>query len=383
MKDFEIIIKTLFGFEEILSAELEEIGAEHIEILNRAVKCRGNTEMLYKCNYLLRTAVKVLKPIAYFNVSDEKDLYTKIFQIDWDNFMSRKNTFAIDAVTNSEIFKHSKYVALKVKDAIVDQYRDNYGMRPSVDIENPDIRINVHISEDKCTLSLDSSGIPLNKRGYKISQTFAPLSEVLAAGIIILSGWDKKKSFIDPMCGSGSFSIEAALIAKNIPPGYFRSFCFEKWKNFDNDLWSDIKNEAKLQICDYEGRIISSDISKKSIDAINDNAERAGVKDIIEIKESDFFTNSEVFENSFLVINPPYGERLDKDADMTDFYKQIGTQLKHFYPGSEAWVLSGNLDAIKFVGLKPSKKIKLFNGPIECRLHKFELFSGRRKDYLV
>ncbi|MDW7692944.1 THUMP domain-containing protein [Flammeovirgaceae bacterium SG7u.111] len=379
MEKFEMIAKTLFGFEELLAAELEEIGATDIELLKRAVKYRGDQEVLYKSNYLLRTAIKVLKPITTFQVRNEYQLYDQIKKIDWEDYMTVNQTLAIEGTTSGEIFTHSKYVALKSKDAVVDQFRDKYDKRPSVDTEDPDLRINVHIAEDQCTVSLDSSGVTLNKRGYRLRQVFAPMSEVLASGILMLTGWDKKRNLINPMCGSGTVAIEATLMARNVPAGYFRDFAFQYWKDFDQALWKKIKDEAIEKITDMEGKIYASDIELNAIKVSIDNAERAGVDEFIEFEKEDFLESKAKLEDALVIINPPYGERLEEAEDMVEFYKEIGTQLKHGYNGCDAWILSGNLDAIKFVGLRPSRKIKLFNGPIDCKLHKFELYRGSKK----
>ena len=378
MNQFEIIVTTLFGLEEILATELNQLGASDIEILNRAVKCRGDQAMLYKCNYSLRTAIKVLKPIFYFYAADEQQLYDNIRRINWADYLTVKKTFAIDGSTHGGTFTHSKYVALKSKDAIADQFRDKQGIRPSVDIEHPDLRINVHIAEKKVIVSLDSSGSSLGKRNYRLSQTLAPISEVLAAGIIYLSGWDKKCDFIDPMCGSGTFSIEAALIAANIPPGRFRSFGFETWHDFDPVLWSNIKEEADARIVPLETSFFARDIDEDALKIAEANAERAGVKQAISFSKIDFFESSHNAGNGIVVINPPYGERI-KVEEIVPFYKDMGTRLKHFYPGCDAWIISSNYDALKFFGLRPSKKIKLFNGSLECRLQKYELYLGSKK----
>lgn len=379
MKTFDIIATTLFGLEEVLAKELNDLGATEIEILNRAVKFTGDNALLYKCNLHLRTALKVLKPIATFNVFNEGKLYDGIRKIQWDQFMTTEQTLAINGTTTGEVFTHSKYVALKSKDAIVDQFRDNCGIRPSVDTENPDLQIDVHISDTTCSVALDSSGTHLGKRGYRLSQTFAPLSEVLAAGMVFLSGWDRECDFIDPMCGSGTIPIEAALIAANIPAGRLRSFGFEKWNDFDAELWESIKKEAEAQIKPFAYKIIGRDIDPIAIDIATENAERANVSEMIVFEREDFLKSESIVNQSVLVMNPPYGERLKEKEEIIPFYQEIGTKLKHFYNGCDAWIISGNLEGIKFVGLKPSRKIKLFNGPIECRFNKFELYRGSKK----
>ena len=379
MKKFDIIAKTLFGFENILADELQALGASNIELLTRAVKYQGDMAMLYKSNLHLRTAIKILKPIATFEILNETELYESIKSIAWDQYMSADKTFAIDGIVSSEKFTHSQFVALKSKDAIVDQFREKTGARPSVEIEDPDVRINVHIADTTCTVSLDSSGKSLGKRGYKLEQTFAPLSEVLAAGMVILSGWDREREFIDPMCGSGTIPIEAALFAGNIAPGKFRSFTFEKWNDFDSALWKKIKAEAEQQEKPIKAIIKGFDIDRKAIRIELANAERAGVDKYITFDRIDFFKTKPETDNALVLMNPPYGERLEEREEMIPLYQEIGTHLKHSYDGADAWILSGNLEALKFIGLRPSKKIKLYNGPIECKFHKYELYRGSKK----
>ncbi len=381
-----MVAKTLFGFEEILAEELRALGAEEIEIMTRAVKYKGDKALLYKSNLHLRTAIKILKPLLSFNVGNEDQLYRKVKSIKWDEYFSVAETFAIDGVTSGKVFTHSKYAALKSKDAIVDQFRDKYGERPSVDLDEPDLRINIHIAGIKCTVSLDSSGSSLGKRGYKLQQVYAPLSEVMAAGMILLSGWDKKSDFIDPMCGSGTILIEAALMAQNIPAGSFRHFTFETWKDFDEELWNKIQAAGKAQQIPFTGTLQGYDNNRKAVAIAQANIDRADVADFVAVEQQDFFKSEapvaegeEENKGGMIMMNPPYGERLDEDKDMIPFYKEIGTHLKHFYNGWDAWILSGNLQALKFVGLRPSRKIRLYNGPLECKMQKYELYRGSKK----
>ncbi|NOU16830.1 MAG: class I SAM-dependent RNA methyltransferase [Bacteroidales bacterium] len=378
MEIFEIIATTLFGLEEILAQELRELGAADIEVLSRAVRYKGDREMLYKSNLLLRTAVKVLKPIGTFYAANEQQLYDKIKKINWDEYFSYNKTFAIDGSTHSEIFTHSKFIALKSKDAIADQFREKYSIRPSVDTENPDLRINVHINDKTVIVSLDSSGSSLGKRNYRLAQTEAPINEVLAAGIILLSGWDKTCDFIDPMCGSGTFPIEAALLANNIPSGRNRKFGFETWGDFDLNLWNDVKAKADSNIISSNVKIFANDIDNKALDIAFANAKRAGVSNLITFDTIDFFHTSHDTGKGLVVMNPPYGERLQIN-EITNFYQDIGSRLKHFYQGCDAWIISANYEALKNFGLRTSKKIKLYNGPLECRLQKYELYQGSKK----
>lgn len=378
MEKFELIATTLFGLEEILASELRELGATDIEILIRAVKFKGGQALLYKSNLHLRTALKVLKPFAQFNIRTDNDLYEEIKKINWEKYLSVEGTLAIEATVSGEYFTHSQFVALKSKDAIVDQFRDKYNIRPSIDLEDPDLRLNIHISDRTCSVSLNSSNITLGKRGYRQAQSLAPISEVLAAGIIALSGWDKKSDFYDPMCGSGTFSIEAALLAANIAPGRLRSFGFERWKDFDAGLWSSIKKEAEDKIINPSCKIFGSDIETRAVEISKSNAAIAKVDHLIEFKQMDFLKSEDHFNDGTVIMNPPYGERLKEKDDIIPFYQEIGTQLKHHYEGCEAWIISGNIEALKFIGLRPSRKIRLFNGPLECKLQKYELFRGKK-----
>ncbi len=377
MKDnFDIVVTTLFGLESVLQSELSNIGVRNTEALGRAVKFSGNQELLYRCNYELRTALRVLKPIRKFNISNEDQLYKCIQSIDWSQYLNNNKTFAVDGTTFGKIFTHSKYVALKTKDAIVDQFRDKTGARPSIDTQNPDLKINIHIAHDECTVSLDSSGIPLSKRGYKTEQTYAPLSEVLAAGMILKTGWDKNSTFYDPMCGSGTIAIEAALIATNTPCGAYRNFNFEKWFDFDSNLWEDIKEKADNNTRRIDFRINGSDMDKEAVEIARSNARRARISRNVQFFEADFFKSNPEMHEGLLVINPPYGERLGSNEDMVSFYQAIGDQLKTHYSGCDAWIISGNIEALKKIGLKANHKMQLHNGPIECKYHHFQLYKG-------
>jgi putative N6-adenine-specific DNA methylase len=379
VETFDIIATTQFGLEDILASEIKQLGATDITILNRAVKFRGDNLMLYKSNYWLRTAIKVLKPIHAFRANNELQLYQGIKKMAWDRFLSVKKSFAVDSVTNSTIFTHSQYVALKVKDAIADQFRERVNLRPSVNTDNPDVRINVHINETMVIVSLDSSGVMLGKRNYRLDQVEAPISEILAAGIILMSGWDKKTDVVDPMCGSGTFPIEAAKIAANVAPGRNRKFGFETWLDFEPELFETVKQEAEKQIVPVEATIYGRDIDKKAINISISNARRAGVRDWIRFEGKDFFDSEHAGTKAFVFMNPPYDERLQMEK-IEAFYDEIGSQLKHHYDGCEAWIISSNFDAIKRFGLKPTRKIKLFNGPLECRLLQYEMYAGSKKD---
>jgi len=378
----KLIVKTFFGLEEILSEELRKIGAKDIRISKRACLCEGDTNVLYKSNLHLRTALRILVPIYEFVAFDENRLYKKIMNFDWSEYLNEDSTFAIDSVINSKRHKHSHYVALKIKDAIVDQFREKTGKRPSIDKENPDLRINVHANDTNFTISLDSSGESLHRRGYRLPGHKAPLNEVLSAGMILLSGWDGKSTFIDPMCGTGTNLMEAAMIATNMPPLYRRKkFGFMKWKDYDKKLWKEIYNQAKNNIISLDNGeefIFGSDSSGKALDLAKGSIRSFGFEEIIDLERLEFEKSHAITDTGMLVINPPYGERLDRD-NLIEFYKMMGDTMKQYYQGYEAWVLSGNKDLIKYIGLKPSKKLTLYNGAIECKFHKYEMYKGSKK----
>ena len=380
MEKFELIVKTLFGLESVLAQELKALGATKLELLNRAVKCEADKFIMYKANLHLRTGVKVLMPIAKFEAFNEHQLYKKVKAIPWFQYMNTASTFAIDGTTSGDRFTHSKYVALKSKDAIADLFREETGRRPNVELINPDLRINVHIADTKCTISLDSSGLPLGKRGYRTESTLAPLSENLALGLILLSEWDQKTTFIDPMCGSGTIPIEAALLCKNQAAGINRKFNFQNWRDFDGKLWRNLTVDAKKNINKDFPKIIGYDRDPMAIEISKENANRAGVEEHIHFEQRDFFDlESESTDPKHIIMNPPYGERLEEADKMIGFYSDIGSHLKHKFEGSDAWIISSNMKALKFMGLRPSRNIKIYNGPLECKFQKYELYKGSKK----
>ncbi|MBL4715638.1 RNA methyltransferase [Sphingobacteriaceae bacterium AH-315-L07] len=379
----KLLAKTLHGLEEVLAEELELLGATDINPLKRAVSFQGNKELLYKCNLQLRTALKILTPIYYFKAYNERSLYNKVEQFDWSKILSVEQTFAIDSVVFSKQFTHSKYVALKVKDAIADQFRKKTGVRPSVDTKNPDVQINVHCANENFTISLDSTGAPLNQRGYRDNQHKAPLNEVLAAGMLKLTNWNKDIPLIDPMCGSGTFLIEAAMMATNTPPGIKRKqYVFMKWEDFDKELWGKIYNEAIESITKSEFRISGSDVSQQAIDISRQALLNFDFNRDIKLVKSNFNDLRPQSENGVLIMNPPYGERL-RETDIFALYKMIGDHLKQSYNGFDAWILSANRDALKHVGLRPSKKLTLFNGALECKFQRFSMYKGSLKQKFV
>lgn len=379
-KKLHLVAKTLPGLEEILAEEIAGSGGDHIQLLNRAVSFKGDIACMYRVNYTARSALRVLQVIETFEVRNEHELYHRVQQVNWQEFMNDEQTLAVDAfVANSKI-TNSHFAAQKVKDSVVDQFRRKGGVRPSVDIENPDLRINLHLAGEECTLSLDSSGDSLHKRGYRTQQGEAPINEVLAAGMIMRAGWDGNQPFLDPMCGSGTLLIEAGMIARNIPAGFFRKdFGFMHWDDFDAALWKTIKSAADRKIKASSVMIHGCDVNQQMLAVATVNINNAGMQDSITLKQVAFEdSRPPVDGGGVIVTNPPYGERIQK-TDLNAFYKTIGDVLKQQYTGWQAWLITSDHDALKSVGLRTSRKIKLYNGPLECRFVKYEMFSGSRK----
>lgn len=378
-ESYRMIAKTFAGLEDVLAKELTDLGAQGVNKLNRAVEFMGDKAMMYKANYFLRTALCVLKPIAEFDASDEDTFYKEIGRINWNRYMKVDETLSITATTYSSVFKHSKYVALKAKDAIVDQFRRRVGKRPDVSTGNPDLRIEIHIAQKHVTVLLNSSGEPLYKRGYRQASVKAPINEVLAAGMILLSGWDCKSDFLDPMCGSGTILIEAAMMAYGIAPGTYRSlFAFEKWSDFDADLFAEITEEA-IEVPEFKYTISGSDISPIAVKATESNIKAAFLGKKISVARHNFFDLRSQHATGTIVTNPPYGERLQPD-DLRIFYQKIGDKLKLDFTGYDAWLIGSNVDCMKYIGLHPEQKIKLYNGQLECSFRKFSLYDGSKKD---
>ncbi|NMH26829.1 THUMP domain-containing class I SAM-dependent RNA methyltransferase [Flavobacterium silvaticum] len=374
-----MIAKTFFGFEEILARELQQLGAQKVEPGVRMVSFIGDKGFMYKANIALRSALKILKPIHNFRAFDENSLYRGISAINWADYFSADQTFVIDATVHSEKFRHSEFVAQKCKDAIVDQFRNRAGRRPSIDKLHPDMRINVHIGNDYCSVALDTSGASLHHRGYRTATNIAPINEVLAAGMLLLSGWDGRSDFLDPMCGSGTILAEAAMIACNIPANINRKeFAFEKWNDWDNELFDTITSSLLKKVREFNYTIKGYDKAPSAVDKAKDNIRNANLDDYIDIYERNFFdTEKENKGPLHMVFNPPYGERLD--IQLERFYREVGDTLKNSYPNTHAWFITANLEALKFVGLKPSRKIKLFNGGLEARFVKYEMYEGSKR----
>ena len=376
-----MVAKTLFGFEELLAKELTQLGAQAVKVGVRHVSYLGDKGFMYKANMGLRTAIKILKPIATFKVINETELYNKINALPWEDYLKSDGTLAVGATLNGDTFTHSQYVALKTKDAIVDRFRDKTGERPNVDLRFPDLKIDIHIDRHFCTVSLDSSGESLHKRGYKIATNIAPINEVLAAGLVMLSGWDGQSDFMDPMCGSGTVLVEAAMIACNIPPNLMRNeFGFERWEDWDVDLFEKIEESLLSKTRDFHHKIMGFDKSPSAVEKAIQNVENAKLDDFIYIKHEDFFKTQKGGDaHLHMVFNPPYGERLD--IEMESFYGSIGSTLKHKYPGTNAWMISSNMEALKHIGLRPSRKIKLFNAKLESKFVKYEMYEGTKKTH--
>ncbi len=379
-QEFELIAKTFMGLEPVLAKELTQLGANNIQIGRRMVSFTGDKETMYRANFQLRTAIRILKPISHFKALSADDVYEKVKAIDWEQYLSLDKTFAVDSVVFSEEFKHSKFVSYKVKDAIVDQFREKTGKRPNISVANPDIRLNMHIAEDNCTLSLDSSGESLHRRGYRQESVEAPLNEVLAAGMILMTGWQGDTDFIDPMCGSGTIVIEAALIARNIAPGVFRKeFAFEKWPDFDSNLFDEIYNDDS-QEREFKHHVYGYDVDMKAVNTARLNVKAAGLSADVTVNEADFKDFVQPANKSIIVMNPPYGERIST-PDLLGTYRMIGERLKHQFLNNDAWVLSYREECFEQIGLKPSIKIPLYNGSLECEFRKYQIFDGKLKDF--
>ncbi|WP_312825529.1 class I SAM-dependent RNA methyltransferase [Epilithonimonas sp.] len=380
--NLQIQIKTFFGLEQVLAEEVKKLGGKNVEVKNRAVTCEGDLGFLYKLNYSCRTAVKILVPIMEFKAYNETKYYDKLFKFEWDQFLEKHQTFSIDATVNSERFNHSQFMTLKMKDAIVDYFQEKYKVRPSVNKDNPDIKFHLHIDRELVSISLDSSGDPLFKRGYRKEQTVAPINEVLASGMLQLAGWDGKGNFLDPMCGSGTLLIEAAMIAMDLPAQTFRRyFAFQNWKNYDSELFKTIKEVRLNRVKEFTGKIVGYDIDSEALNVAHNNVESAEMEDIITLRHKNFFDSEKDMFPLLMVFNPPYDERITINDD--DFYKKIGDTFKQHYPNTLAWLISADLDAPKKIGLRPSRKIKLFNGKLETRFLQYEMYDGTKKVHKI
>ena len=378
-KNFEMLAKTFYGMESLLADELLSLGAQDIKKGNRLVHFKGDKGFMYKANLCLRTALKILKPFYHFKAKNEHELYEKIYNFDWNELLSPNETFLIDSVVSGQIFTHSLYASQRTKDAIVDRIRKQTGDRPNVDTRHPDFRIHLHIYENECSISLDSSGSSLHHRGYRSATNIAPMNEVLAACLVQLSGWDRQTDFIDPMCGSGTILIEAAMLACDIPANLNRNeFAFERWSDWDASLFDKIRQSQLKKVKSPVGKIYGFDKAPSAVEKAIQNVKNASLEDFIHVNRANFFHSSKIGETPLhLLTNPPYGERLEGDID--GLYQEFGDTLKRNYPNTNAWMISSNFEAMKFVGLRPTRKIKLFNGKLESRLCLFPIYAGTKK----
>ena len=375
----QFIAKTLYGLEEVLAEELLELGVSDPKPLNRAVSFSGSRETMYRVNYCSRTTLSLLLRIAGFRIRSGEDLYRSCMQIEWSAFMNADSTFSVKSVVSSKIFKHTAYPGLIVKDAIADYFRKLNKRRPSVETSDPGVIVNLHISNDFADISLDTSGAPLFKRGYRISPAKAPLNEVLAAGILKISGWDASTPLIDPMCGSGTIPVEAGLMACRIPPGKFRkNFGFTGWNDFDRNLFEKIKREADKHIIVCPVTISASDMSEEAVSNTVNNVQNAGLSKIVTVEVSDFKDVKPNEDSGYLFMNPPYGQRL-KPEKLDDLYSMIGSTLKHNFTGYRAWIISPGKEYLAKIGLKTKSKRTLYNGPLKCTLAEYELYHGTKK----
>ena len=379
VEKFEIIAKTFQGLENVLADEIKELGAENVTVGSRSVSFFGDKELLYKSNFRLRTAIRIIKPIYTFKARTIEEFYGNAKKFDWTSVMELNHKFAVDSVVDSEHFPHSRYIALKLKDAIADQFRDKFGKRPFIDPKNPQIQFHVYVHDDVCTISLDSSGESLHRRGYRDSQDIASINEVLAAGLVKLSGWDGNSDFIDPMCGSGTILIEAALIAYGIPPGVFRQhFGFENWLDFDDNLLQSIYNDDSMER-DFNHQIIGGDISRRAVESAAQNIKSAGLQKKIEIRQSSVFDfNPPAKPKSIVITNPPSGDKLSKDQ-IESFFQQLSDIFKQKFVNLDVWVISSNFEALKSISLRPSKKIILSNGSLEYIFEHFAMYKGSKE----
>lgn len=383
MEEFKMVAKTMYGLEEILANELQTLGAKNINRLTRAVEFTGDMKMLYKANYCLRTALCILKPIVFFTAKDENELYSNIFKVKWEKYMNPDGTLIIDSSVSSHTFKHSLFVAQKTKDAICDHFRKYFNVRPNVDKKDPDLKIDIHIFENDVTISLDSSGEKLFKRGYRRQTGLAPINEVTAAGLIQLTGWKADSNFLDPMCGSGTIAIEAAMYAMNIPAQYYRhSFAFQHWSEYNSVDWKYVRQEADNPIRDFNYEIWASDISQDALNIAQTNITFTKLHKDIHLLLSPMEEGKKPEGKTIVITNPPYGERLEVD-DVVALYERMGDTFKKFYDGCTVWVLSSDIFALKRIGLKPTRRIEVFNGNLECRFFKFEIYKGSKKDLYI
>ena len=379
---FKMVAKTMVNLEEVLAEELRQMGALNVTPITRAVEFEGDMRLLYRANYCCRTALAILKPFAEFDANNEQELYDQVYRIRWEKILDVDCTFMIDSTTSGEVFTHSYYAALKTKDAIVDRFRRNFGKRPSIDTEAPDYKFNLHIRDNHVTLLMNSSGDSLHKRGYRQGVGVAPINEVLAAGLLKLAGWQCDCNFYDPMCGSGTMLIEAAMMANNIPAQYYRQrFGFMRWKEFNLGEWKSVKNEEdrKIGALDFDFEIWGNDIDEQVIQQCEKNLEYTKLHHDVMLHVGDFADQEPPEGKTLIVTNPPYGERI-KVEDLNALYEKLGDTFKQKYgKDCDVWLITSDFEAMKHIGLHPSAKIPVQNGALDCRFLHFELYDGSKK----
>lgn len=375
---FQMVAQTLEGLENVLADELKSIGGNNIELGKRAVYFSADMDLMYKANLRLRTALRILKPLKRFIANNEDELYDGVKSIDWAKHFSVERTFVIKATVTGYVHTHSYYATLKTKDAIVDQFREATGVRPDIDSIEPEIVIHLKIYNNEVIVSLDSSGDPLNKRGYRMKEAEAPLNECLAAGMLLIAGYTGRAEFVDGMCGSGTLCIEAAMIAHKIAPGLMRDrFAFMNWNDYDPELFEVIHTATVERISENSAGIIGIDMDFDAINIAREAARRAKVDDMIDFRQGDFFNETPPPPPGLLVMNPPYDERIKSD-DIEGLYTNIGSKLKKDYAGYKAWILSGHPEAMNFLGLRTFDTRHLFNGKIPTRYSGYRMYSGSK-----
>ena len=373
------IAKTFLGLEAVAAEELRKLGASEVVILNRAVEFWGDKALLYKANYCCRTVLRILQPIASFSFETNEQFYKNVFKIPFEHYLSKNGTFCMHSIISNSIFDNSQYASLLAKDALCDRFREKYDCRPSVDKQMPDISVDIYISGNHCSVSIDSSGESLHRRGYKTTRHPAAMNEVLAAGLVLLSGWKADCDLIDFMCGSATIPIEAAMYAINLPAGYYRKeFGFMFWCDFDEKLWKKVQKEADEAVNNFDFLVYGSDISPNFIKNSRENVKKMGLDHIIKLSIESFEDVKPERVPAHIIINPPYGERMNHQI-VDNFYQNIGNKLKHNFVYTVAWVITPNKEAMKNFGLRPTKKIRIFNAALECTFYKFELYEGSKK----
>lgn len=376
------VAKTFAGLESILAEELTSLGAENCKVLSRGVSFEGGIDMMYRANYFCRTALRILWRQKSFQFTNNRQFYEQIFEFPAEKFLTKDGTLVVHATNSESIFNTPLFASVLAKDAICDRFRDLYDERPSVDKDDPDVMFHLHIHRNEAQLFVDSSGESLHKRGYKVRNHPAPINEVVAAAMIKLSGWNAQCDFMDPMCGGATLLIEAAMQALNIPAGFYRrEYGFTHWKNFNVQMWSNIKKEADIHD-DVDVDFYGSDINPHFLDYARANVAKARLQDFISLEKRDMRKSSPQRIPTLVMMNPPYGERLEVE-NINEFYASVGDTLKNNFAGCRAFIISSDKTALKNIGLRPSVKSTLYNGQLECRFLGYDLFSGDHKSYVM